>query len=74
MIDRRYIPSIQCEMSLRGPKSMRKVDGLSLILIGFYVPALTSSLSSTETSLQLSEIINLFAVCEVYKVVVSKET
>jgi hypothetical protein len=37
---------------------MRKVDGLSLIFIDFYVPAL----SSTETLLQLSENITFFAV------------
>jgi hypothetical protein len=41
---------------------MRKVDGLSLIFIDFYVPALTPRVNSTETSLQLSENINLFAV------------
>jgi hypothetical protein len=40
MIDKGDIPSIQCKMSLGGPKSMRKVDGLSLIFIDFYVPAL----------------------------------
>jgi hypothetical protein len=34
---------------------MGKVDGLSLIIIDFYVPMLTPHLSSTETSLQLSE-------------------
>jgi hypothetical protein len=33
------IPSIQCKMNLRGPKSKRKVDGLSLIFIDFYVAA-----------------------------------
>jgi hypothetical protein len=42
-------------MSLMGPKSMSKVDALSLIIIDFYVPALTPRLNSTETSLQLSE-------------------
>jgi hypothetical protein len=31
----RDIPSIQCMMSLRGPKSIRKVDGPSLIFIYF---------------------------------------
>jgi hypothetical protein len=41
MTDKGDIPSIQCKMSLKGPKSMRKVDGLSLIFIDFYVPALT---------------------------------
>jgi hypothetical protein len=54
MFDEGDIPSSQCTMSLRGPKSMRKVDDLGLILIDFYVPALTPRLSSTETSLQLS--------------------
>jgi hypothetical protein len=46
-------------MCLRGPKSLREVDGPSLILIDFYVPALTPRLNSTETSLQLSENITL---------------
>jgi hypothetical protein len=55
---------------------LRKVDGLSLIFIDFYVPALTPRLNSTETSLQLSENIILFAVCRlrVYTGVISKET
>jgi hypothetical protein len=54
------IPSIQCKVSLGRPKLMRKVGGLSLIVIGFYFPALTQCFSSTETSLQLSENITLF--------------
>jgi hypothetical protein len=77
MIDEGDIPSIQCTMSLRGPKSMRKVDGMSRIFIDFYVPALTSRLSSIETSLQLSENITLFAVCRIYSYyigVIRKET
>jgi hypothetical protein len=41
---------------------MRKVDGPSLILLDFYVPALTPHLNSTENSLQLSENITLFAI------------
>jgi hypothetical protein len=45
MIDKGDILSIQCKMSLRGPKIIRKVDGLSL--------------NSTETSLQLSNLIRL---------------
>jgi hypothetical protein len=53
---------------------MRKVDGLSLIFIDFYVPVLTPRLSSTETSLQLSANIPLFAVCRIYTVSISKET
>jgi hypothetical protein len=66
MIDKGDIPSIQRKMSLGGPKSMRKVDGLNLIFIHFYVPALTPCLNSTETSLQLSENITLFAVCRIH--------
>jgi hypothetical protein len=42
-------------MSFGGPKSMRKVDGLNLIFIEFYVPLLTSRFNCTETSLQISE-------------------
>jgi hypothetical protein len=60
------IPSIQCKMSLRGPKSMTKVDGMSLTFIDFYVPALAPRLNSTEISLQLSENITIFAVCRLY--------
>jgi hypothetical protein len=45
---------------------MIKVDGLSLIFIDFYVPALTPRLNTSENSLQLSENITLFAVCRVY--------
>jgi hypothetical protein len=45
---------------------MRKADGLSFILIDFYVPALTQRLNCIETSLQLSENMALFAVCRVY--------
>jgi hypothetical protein len=32
IIDKGDIPSIQCKMSPRGPKSIRKVDGLSRYL------------------------------------------
>jgi hypothetical protein len=72
MIDKGDIPSIQCKMSLGGPKSMRKVDGLSFILIDFYVLALRPRLQVTETSLQLSENVCLFAVCRIYTGVISK--
>jgi hypothetical protein len=74
MTDEGDIPSIQCKMSLRGPKSMRKVDGLSLMFVDFYVRALTKRLNSTETSLQLSENITHFADCRIYTGVISKET
>jgi hypothetical protein len=74
MIDEGDILSIQCKKNLRGPKSGRKVDGLSLIFIDFYVTTLTPSLNSTDTSLQLSENITLFAVCRIYRGVISEET
>jgi hypothetical protein len=45
---------------------MSKVDGLSLIFINFYVPALTPRLSSAEISLQLSENVTLFTVSRIY--------
>jgi hypothetical protein len=63
-------------MNLMGPasKSMRKIDGASLIFIDFYVPALTPRLNSTEISLQLSENMTLFAVCRMYTGIISKET
>jgi hypothetical protein len=35
MIDKVDISSDQCQMSPRGPKSMRKANGLSLIVIAF---------------------------------------
>jgi hypothetical protein len=74
MIDKGDIRSIQCKMSLRGAKYMRNVDGLSLIFIDSYVPALSPRLNSTETSLQLSKGITLIAVCRIYTDVISKET
>jgi hypothetical protein len=76
VIDKGDIPSIQFKMSLKGPKSMRKVDGQSLYFIDFYVPALTPRLNSTETSLQISQNITLFAICRilVYTGVINKET
>jgi hypothetical protein len=40
MIDEGDIPSVQCKMSLRRHKSVRKADCLSLIFIDFYVSAL----------------------------------
>jgi hypothetical protein len=36
-IDKRDILTIECKMIISGPKSMRKVDGLSLNFIDFYV-------------------------------------
>jgi hypothetical protein len=41
MIGEGHIPAIHCKMCLKGHKSMRKVDGLSLIFIDYFVPALT---------------------------------
>jgi hypothetical protein len=42
---------------------MREIDGLNLILIDLYVPALTPRLRCSEAALQLSENKDLFAVC-----------
>jgi hypothetical protein len=74
MIDEGDIPSIQCKISLREPKSVRTVGGLSLIFIDFYVSAFTPCLHSIETSLQVSEDITLFAVSHLYTGVISKDT
>jgi hypothetical protein len=74
MADEGDIPSIQCKVNLRGPRSIRKVDGMSLIFIDFYDSAITPRLDSSETSLQLSENITFFAVCLLYTGVFSKET
>jgi hypothetical protein len=74
MVDERDILSIHCKLSLRGPMSVRKIGGPSLIFIDFYVPAHTPCLSRSETLLQLSENITLFAVCHIYTGVVTEET
>jgi hypothetical protein len=73
MIDEGDILSIQCKMSLRGPKSVRKVDGLSLLFSDLYLPALIPCLNSAKISLQLSQNITIFAVCHIYIGVFSKE-
>jgi hypothetical protein len=62
MIDEGDIPAIPYKMSLREPKSVKKVDGLRPVFVDFYVPTLTPRDSSNETSLQLSEAITLFEV------------
>jgi hypothetical protein len=74
MIDKGDISSIQYKINLGRPKSVRKVDGLSLIFIDFYVPTLTPRLNNTETSLQITKNITIFAVCRIYTGVISKET
>jgi hypothetical protein len=55
MIDERDNQNINYKLNIWGLKSVRKVDGLSLIFIDFYDPTLTPSLNRNETSLQLSE-------------------
>jgi hypothetical protein len=74
MIDEGDIPFIQCKMSLKGPKPMRKVDDLRFIFINFYAPVRTPGLNSAETSLQLSENITAFAVCRINTGVINMET
>jgi hypothetical protein len=74
MTDKGDIPPIQCTTSLWVPFSTRKVDGLSLFFICFYVPEFTPLLNSTETSLQLSENTTLFAVVAyIYIGIINKE-
>jgi hypothetical protein len=51
---KRDVPSFQWEMSLDWSTTMREIDGLRIILIDFYVPALTPPLHC-EAALQLSE-------------------
>jgi hypothetical protein len=53
---------------------MRKVGGLRLIFVDFYIPVLTPLLNITETSLQLSENITLFAVSSICTGVINEET
>jgi len=49
------VPSFHCKMSLDRSMSAGEVDGLSLILIDSYIPALTPRLHCIEAALQLSE-------------------
>jgi hypothetical protein len=57
------VPYVQCKMSLRAPKSVRKVNDQSL---SFTIPAFKPRLNRNETSLQLSENKIFFAVCRMY--------
>jgi hypothetical protein len=66
MIHKGDVSFIQCKLGLGRPNWMRKVGGLSLIFIDFYVAALTPRVNSTEISLQISENILIFAVCGIY--------
>jgi hypothetical protein len=63
MIDEGDILFIQCKMGLKGLKSTRKGDGLSVIFIDTCASALTPRLNSIETVLQVPENITLLAVC-----------
>jgi hypothetical protein len=73
MIDEGDIPSVQCKMSLRGPKSMREVDGPSFIFIDFNVPALTPRLNRIQITLRFSKNITLFAIRGIHSSVIDKE-
>jgi hypothetical protein len=74
MIEEGDIPSIQCKISLRRPKSMRKVNFVTLVFIFFYISALTPRLNRTDSLLQLSENINIFAVCRICTGATKEET
>jgi hypothetical protein len=60
---KRNFSSFQCKMSLDRSTSTGEVDGLSLILVDFYVSALTPCHHCSEAALQLPENIDLFALC-----------
>jgi hypothetical protein len=61
-------------MSLDRSTSVREVDGLSLMLIDLYVPALTPRLHCSEAALQFSENTALFAICCIHARVTGKES
>jgi hypothetical protein len=67
------IPSLQCKVSLRGPKSVRTLDCLSLIFITFMFQGLRHVPIALRPRCKLSENISLFAACRMYTDV-SKET
>jgi len=56
-------------MSLDRSTSVREVDGLGLIFIGFHVPVITPRLYCSD-----SEIISLITVCCIYTCVILKES
>jgi hypothetical protein len=66
------VPSAQCKTRLRGPSPTREIVRLSLVSIDSDVPVLTPRSHWSETALQLSENIALFAVCGVDTCVISK--
>jgi hypothetical protein len=66
-------PSVTYKTSLNRPKSAGEIDGLSLVLVDVYVPALTPRLYRSEAALELSENIALFAVCTIYTRVISED-
>jgi hypothetical protein len=72
MIEEGSVLPIQCKMSLRELKSMRKIDGLSLIYIDFMFQH--SHHVSIAPRLRSSFLRTLFAVCRIYTGVISKET
>jgi hypothetical protein len=59
--------------SLNRSKSAGEIDDLSLILIDFYVTALTPRLHGSEAAMQLSENITILAACTIYTCVISEE-
>jgi hypothetical protein len=71
MIDKRDIPSIECKIILRGPMSMTKVDGMSLILIDFYIQRSHNISITLRLRRQLSENITLSVVCLICTGVIS---
>jgi hypothetical protein len=60
-------------MSLSHSTSMGEIYSLSLNSIDFYVPVRIPRLYWIETTLQVSENVNLFTICRTYKSVTSEK-
>jgi hypothetical protein len=61
-------------MSPNRSKSVREIDGLSLIFINPYIPVLTLRIHCIEAALQLSRNTALLAVCYIYTRVISNDS
>jgi hypothetical protein len=66
IIYKENVPSFHCKMSFGRSTPAGEVDGLSLILVNFYVTTLTPRLYCSDAALELPENITLFEVCCIY--------
>jgi hypothetical protein len=60
------VPSFQCKTILDRSMPAREIDGLSLVFIDFYIPALTPRLHRSEAALELSKNIALCGLYNIY--------